>query len=217
MSVPLSTSGRGKLGNFTKFLVDTKLVSYSALTLEAFEPAGNLFRKLHEKLHRARSVLTQSGCLATRHGTFQSSDRKFCTIMIVNVRTHQARSGIPRPRLSIANLGRFAHRVCSGPSLALQLAGQNYGAIPAIRESSIGHPVPWGRARHIQDQIHGLRGRFLLVPDPCSATIPMHQLFDGPHLRSVDCSDRATRGGRWESVIGKNILIVGANDGALGG
>src|SRR5207302_283109 len=73
------------LGTITELLVRKHLKGDSGTKLEVFEPAGNLYERLQEKLRSQFPGLIQAGRLKTTKGSLQPSPLRFDTIVLINV------------------------------------------------------------------------------------------------------------------------------------
>lgn len=209
LGIRLAEVGSG-IGNFTKFLVEARLASNPAATLEAFEPAGNLYRQLHDRFQRHSPALTQAGRVAIRHGTFQTSPERFDTIIMVNVLEHIEHDE------EFINL---AHQ-------SLAPGGTLIVFVPALQrlysplDKAVGH-----YRRYEKTQLHALLagGGFDISKAKymdCAGVLSWYVLhvllrssYISPFMARV--YDRwfvpVTRGleERWEPFVGKNILMVG--------
>lgn len=205
----LAEVGAG-IGNFTKFLVDAKLVGNPTSTLEAFEPASNLYRQLRDTLHHTHPVLTKTGRLITRHGTFQASAEQFDTIILINVLEHIEHDQ------EFVNL---AHQ-------SLTPGGVLIVFVPALQrlysalDKAVGH-----YRRYEKTQLNALlvRGGFDISRAKymdCVGVLSwyiLHVLFGSQYISPlmariydrwfVPVTQRIEN--RWDPFIGKNILIVG--------
>ncbi|TLY26792.1 MAG: methyltransferase domain-containing protein [Nitrospirae bacterium] len=76
------------LGTITELLVRKHLKGDPGTKLEVFEPAGNLYERLQEKLRSQFPGLIQAGRLKTTKGSLQLSPQRFDTIVLINVLEH---------------------------------------------------------------------------------------------------------------------------------
>src|SRR6266849_1998033 len=83
----LADVGAG-VGTFTKFLINEHLASNPSSRLEAFEPAGNLYKHLCEMLHNSYAGFTEAGRLAAREVGFQTAPEQFDSVVMINVLEH---------------------------------------------------------------------------------------------------------------------------------
>ena len=205
----LAEVGAG-IGNFTRFLVETRVDSDPAATLEAFEPAGNLYRHLQDRVRRNSPALMQQGRVAIWQRTFQLARGRFDTIIMINVLEH------------IEHDEEFIH--IAYESLAPE--GTLIIFVPALRQlyspldKAVGHHRRYEKAQLDALLVKGgfdiAKAKFMDCAGVLSWYV-LHVLLKSSYISPFMARiyDRwvvpVTRWleGRREPSIGKNILMIG--------
>lgn len=78
----------GGIGTFAGFLVTDYLLRNISSSLEVFEPTAHLYTKMHHKLARHYPSLIESGRLVLTQGFFEPSEKKYDTVILINVLEH---------------------------------------------------------------------------------------------------------------------------------
>jgi len=205
----LAEIGAG-LGTFTDVLAANHLTSKPTAQLTAFEPAGNLYRQLADRLTRNHGALVQARRVVIHHGYFTPTHEQFDTIIMINVLEH-----IEDDRSAV-------HVACD----SLSPGGTVVLFVPALPwlfskfDRAVGHHRRYTRpalTRLLQEErldivksqyldVVGLLPWYLLnVLGGVQTVHPwMVQLYDRIFVPVTRRIERL-----WPPVLGKNILMVG--------
>jgi SAM-dependent methyltransferase len=205
----LAEIGAG-IGTITKRIADGHLQHLPEARLEAFEPAGNLYRRLQEQLNHSYPELVGNGRLVATRGYFESSPERYDTVIMINVLEH-----IEEDQATLQQVFR-----------SLTPDGRVVVFVPALSwlyspyDKAVGH-----YRRYEKEQLEGLfkKSGFELLKAKyldCLGMLPWYLFYVLGRSQSMN-RDLAQLYDRWvvpvtrwieerhPPVLGKNILIVG--------